>query len=64
MAEEAIFVNADNTMLLKKAIAKRLYANNIDQSKISKILKLSQPMVSNYCNETNKIPKNILDIQG
>jgi len=62
MVEEVYFINADNTTLLKKAIAKRLYTKNIDQSKISKILKLSQPMVSNYCSETNKIPKNIINI--
>jgi predicted fused transcriptional regulator/phosphomethylpyrimidine kinase len=62
MVEEVYFVNADDTTLLKKAIAKRLYTKNIDQSKISKILNLSQPMVSNYCSEVNKIPKNILNI--
>lgn len=61
MAEEAIFVNADDTILLKKALAKNLYAKNIDQSKISNILKLTQPMVSNYCSSKEKIPKNILD---
>jgi len=62
MAEEVYIIDADDTILLKKAIAKKLYNKNIDQSKISKILKLSQPMVSNYCSETNKIPKNILNI--
>lgn len=62
MVEEVFLINADNTVLLKKAIAKRLYTKNIDQSKISKILKLSQPMVSNYCSETNNIPKNIIKI--
>ena len=62
MVEEVYFINADDTTLLKKAIAKRLYTKNIDQSNISKILNLSQPMVSNYCSETNKIPKNILNI--
>lgn len=62
MVEEVFLINADNTTLLKKAIAKKLYAKDIDQSNISKILKLSQPMVSNYCSETNKIPKNIMNI--
>ena len=62
MVEEVFLINADNTSLLKKAIAKKLYAKDIDQSNISKILNLSQPMVSNYCSETNKIPKNILNI--
>jgi len=61
MVEEVYLINSDDTVLLKKAIAKRMYTKNIDQSKISKILKLSQPMVSNYCSETNKIPKNILN---
>ena len=62
MAEEVYFINSDDTALLKKAIAKRLYTKNIDQSRISKILKLSQPMVSNYCSSNNKIPKDILNL--
>ena len=48
MADEAIFVGGDDTVLLKKAIARILYSKGIDQSKISEILNLSQPMVSNY----------------
>ena len=62
MAEEAIFVNAENTVLLKQAIAKNLYSKNIDQFKISKILDLSQPMVSNYCSSNNKISEDILNL--
>jgi len=61
MAEEAIFINADDNILIKKALARSLYAKIIDQSKISKILKLSQPMVSHYCSSNDKIPKNILE---
>ena len=60
MAEEAIFINIDDSILLKKALAKNLYTKNLDQSKISDILKLTQPMVSNYCSSKEKIPKNIL----
>jgi predicted fused transcriptional regulator/phosphomethylpyrimidine kinase len=59
MAEEAILIDAENTILLKRALAKNLYDNFIDQSKISEILNLSQPMVSNYCRCKEKIPKNI-----
>jgi predicted fused transcriptional regulator/phosphomethylpyrimidine kinase len=62
MVKEAILVQANETILLKKAIAKALYSKKIDQSKISKILKLSQPMVSNYCSANDKIPKNISDL--
>lgn len=57
MAEEAIFVDAENTLLLKKAIAKSLYSKRFDQSKISDILKISQPMISNYCGSNDRIPK-------
>lgn len=62
MAEEAIFVKAEDTILLKKAIAINLYSKNIEQSKISKILNLSQPMVSNYCSSNDKIPKDIFNL--
>ena len=60
MTEEAIFINAENEILLKKAIAKSLYSKKLDQPKISKILNLSQPMVSNYCSSNDNIPRNIM----
>jgi len=59
MVEKAIFIKEKNTVYLKKALAKNLYLKNFDQSKISKILNLSQPMVSNYCNSKEKIPEHI-----
>lgn len=59
MVEEAFFVKAEDTILLKKAIAIKLYRNKIEQSRISKILNLTQPMVSNYCNSKEFIPKDI-----
>ena len=62
MVEEAFFVNAHDTIYLKKAIAKALYSKNIDQLKISFLLKLSQPMVSNYISSNEKIPKNITEL--
>jgi len=62
MAYEAAFVGEDQTILLKKTIARTLYNKKIDQGKISDILKLSQPMVSNYCSSTDNIPNNILKI--
>lgn len=61
MVEEAFFIKSEETVLLKQAIARTLYSRNIEQSKISEILNLSQPMVSNYCSSKDKIPKNILD---
>jgi len=62
MADEAVIIGGDKTILLKKAIARILYDKGIDQLEISKILNLSQPRVSNYCNSKNKPPKDILDI--
>lgn len=62
MTEEAIFVRSEDTILLKKALAKKLYENNIEQLKISSLLELSQPMVSNYITSRVKIPKKFLDI--
>ena len=62
MSEEAIFVKCEDSILLKKAIAKALYSRNIEQSKISDILKLSQPMVSNYCASDDNIPDNIMEL--
>jgi predicted fused transcriptional regulator/phosphomethylpyrimidine kinase len=59
MAEEVILINSNDKISLKKAIARRLYEKNIDQSKISLILELSQPMVSNYISSKEKISKNI-----
>jgi predicted fused transcriptional regulator/phosphomethylpyrimidine kinase len=59
MVEEAYLIGGDNTINLKKAIARILYTNGIDQLKISEILDLSQPMVSNYCNSNDKIPIEI-----
>ncbi len=62
MVEEAFFVKAEDTILLKKAIAINLYGKQIEQSKISKILNLTQPMVSNYCSSNEKIPKDICNL--
>lgn len=62
MAEEVIFIKEQNTILLKKALAKNLYFKNFDQVKISKILKISQPMVSNYCSSKVKIPEYIFKL--
>jgi len=59
MADEAYFIRGQNSIFLKKALAKILYNNGIDQLKISDILNLSQPMVSNYCKSNEKIPKDI-----
>lgn len=59
MTEEAYFLKYDDTINLKKAIAKSLYNKKVDQPKISQILNLSQPMVSNYCSSKEKIPDKI-----
>ena len=62
MPEEAIFIKEENTILLKKALAKSLYLKNFDQFKISRILSISQPMVSNYCSSREKIPEYIFNL--
>ncbi len=62
MAEEVIFIKEQNAILLKKALAKSLYFKNFDQVKISKILKISQPMVSNYCSSKVKIPEYLFKL--
>ena len=59
MVEESILINEKDYIILKKAIAKTLYNKKMDQIKISEILNLSQPMVSNYCSKNNNIPRNI-----
>ena len=59
MVEEVILLQQEDTVILKKAIAKLLYNKNIDQSKISEILQISQPMVSNYISSKKEIPKKI-----
>ena len=62
MVEEAIFINSQEAVHIKKAISKILYKNQIDQLKISEILDISQPMVSHYLKSREKIPKNILEL--
>lgn len=59
MVEETILIDIKNKVLLQKAIARSLYLENHDQLQISRILNLSQPMVSNYCNSNDNIPRNI-----
>ncbi len=62
MSKEAIIIEGDKTIELKKAISKILYNRKVPQSKISEILNLSQPMVSNYCKSKDKIPTELSEI--
>ena len=62
MVEEAVLINDDDSIFLKKSISKNLYNQGFEQQKISKILKISQPRVSNYINSKEKIPKRILTL--
>ena len=64
MVEEAIFVHGGDLPLLKRAIAKTLYGRKIEQSKISEMLNLSQPMVSNYCSSDARISHTIMELAG
>jgi predicted fused transcriptional regulator/phosphomethylpyrimidine kinase len=60
MVEEVFFLNLNNIAILKIALTKILYSKNFSQLKISKILKISQPMVSNYCSSNKNISDDIL----
>lgn len=62
MVEEVIFFNSDDTISLKIAIEKILYSKNFNQLKISKIFKISQPMVSNYFSSNEKILDHIINL--
>ena len=59
MAIEAIHLKENDLKILKPILAQQLYKNDVDQNKISKLLNLSQPTVSNYLKESRQIPKNI-----
>jgi len=62
MPVEVFLIRGEQTIHLKKAIARILYSKKIEQSKISILLNLSQPMVSNYCSSNEKISDNIMKI--
>jgi XRE family transcriptional regulator, thiamine biosynthesis regulator len=62
MTIEVFLIGGEKTINLKKAIARILYSKKIEQSKISEILNLSQPMVSNYCSTNEKVPQNTMKI--
>ncbi len=59
MAIRAIHLKEKDLKILKPILAQQLYKNSIDQNKISKLLNLSQPTVSNYLKDTKQIPKNL-----
>ncbi len=59
MAIEAIHLKEKDLKILKPILAQQLYKNNVDQNKISKLLNLSQPTVSNYLKETRQIPNDL-----
>jgi len=62
MAEEAILVKTENTIPLKRALAKKLYLKKKDQVQISSILNISQPMVSNYLSSKEEISNEIMNL--
>jgi predicted fused transcriptional regulator/phosphomethylpyrimidine kinase len=62
MSEEVILVSDHQTTQLKKGIAQILYQHKFEQSRISSILHLSQPMVSNYCASKETLPINIIHL--
>ena len=62
MTYEMFLIDREKTTYLKMAIARILYYKKINQLKISKVLNLSQPMVSNYCKSSEKISDNITKI--
>lgn len=62
MPQEVFLIGGEKTVHLKIAIARILYSKKIEQSTISEILNISQPMVSNYCNSSEKTSDNITTI--
>jgi predicted fused transcriptional regulator/phosphomethylpyrimidine kinase len=60
MAEGVIILNNGDAILLKKALARILYGKDMDQSTISKVISITQPMVSNYVSSHEKIQKEIV----
>ncbi|MFW6283555.1 MAG: thiamine-phosphate synthase family protein [Minisyncoccales bacterium] len=58
MSEKIYLFNNKEIRLLKINLAKSL-SKKIDQRNISKILNITQPMVSNYINSNEQIPKKI-----
>jgi predicted fused transcriptional regulator/phosphomethylpyrimidine kinase len=61
MADEILLLGGENIILLKKAIAKLLYSRKYGQSSISRMLSITQPMVSNYISSKTDIPRKIYD---
>jgi len=61
MVDEAIFLSDEEFNQIKKTIAQILYEKGMEQSRISNILQLSQPMVSNYCKSDKTKNKQLLN---
>ncbi|MBD3164224.1 hypothetical protein GF323_03425 [Candidatus Woesearchaeota archaeon] len=59
MPEEIILL--ENAVKLKKKLAKLLYQKGYEQAKISKLLDITQPMVSNYLYSDERFSKQIHD---
>jgi XRE family transcriptional regulator, thiamine biosynthesis regulator len=62
MANKGFVIKSEDTTILKIALAKLMDKKGYDQVRISKILKLSQPMVSQYLKNENIINPEIIDI--
>ena len=62
MVEEIFLLNFEETNIIKHTIANILYEKNIPQSKIAKLLKLSQPMVSLYLKNKKNVNNEINEI--
>lgn len=62
MADEALFLTDEKFIAVKKTIAQLLYRQGMEQARISRILGLSQPMVSNYCSSTQKASADVREI--
>ena len=62
MAYGGHLFSSEESVELKKTIAQILYDHDVEQSKISSILGLSQSMVSNYCSAKKPIHKEIIEL--
>ena len=59
MVSDLIILDNYDAILLKKVLAKNLYEEGLEQSKIASILNLTQPMVSNYISSKADISDNL-----
>lgn len=59
MPNEGFIIKTEELVLLKQTVARLLCGSGIEQSKVARIMKVTQPTISNYISSRNKIPREI-----